>query len=204
MRGAGLTSPRGLLSVVLGAPDPSYTCRGLMPQWSTCPHRPSMLLHRSHALLLAVLALLCSTIGLLSCGPPADPEVIAIAYLRAVNSGDSDTAVDLLDMEEIVSRIDEQIVIVQQSDAESFLRDSVETVLWGLFRESAQAEYSYDAQPADLEGDMAKVVVAKIDPEGERSETVLHLRRTPRGWRISGESLDPLITYVIQRLEERY
>ncbi len=151
---------------------------------------------------LAIAAVL-ATLAAISCTPP-DPEVVAIAYVRAINTGDSDTAVRLLDMDEILHRINEQIVIVQDGDAESFLAHSVETLLWGLYRESVQADYAYDAQPADLEGEMARVTVKKVNPQQEETETVVHLRNTEQGWRVSGQSLDPLVNYVIQRLEERY
>ena len=151
---------------------------------------------------LAIAAVL-ATLAAISCTPP-DPEVVAIAYVRAINTGDSDTAVRLLDMDEILHRINEQIVIVQDGDAESFLAHSVETLLWGLYRESVQADYAYDAQPADLEGEMARVTVTKVNAEQEQTETVVHLRNTEQGWRVSGDSLDPLVNYVIQRLEERY
>ena len=151
---------------------------------------------------LAIAAVL-ATLAAISCSPP-DPEVVAIAYIRAINTGDSDTAVRLLDMEEILRRINEQIVIVQAGDAESFLAHSVETLLWGLYRESVQAEYTYGAPPADLEGEMARVTVTKVNPQQEQTETVVHLRNTAHGWRVSGDSLDPLVNYVIQRLEERY
>ena len=152
---------------------------------------------------ILAIAAIVATLAAISCSPP-DPEVVAIAYIRAINTGDSDTAVRLLDIEEILRRINEQIVIVQDGDAESFLEHSVETLLWGLFRESVQADYSYDAQPADLEGDMARVNVMKVNPQQEQTETVVHLRNTSQGWRVSGDSLDPLVNYVIQRLEERY
>lgn len=149
------------------------------------------------------IATVLATLAAISCSPP-DPEVVAIAYIRAINTGDSDTAVRLLDMDEILRRINEQIVIVQDGDAESFLAHSVETLLWGLYRESVQADYAYDAQPADLEGEMARVTVMKVNPEQEQTETVVHLRNTEQGWRVSGQSLNPLVNYVIQRLEERY
>ena len=151
---------------------------------------------------LAIAAVL-ATLAPISCSPP-DPEVVAIAYIRAINTGDSDTAVRLLDMEEILRRINEQIVIVQDGDAESFLTHSVETLLWGLYRESVQADYTYDAPPAILESEMARVTVTKVNPQQEQTETVVHLRNTAQGWRVSGDSLDPLVNYVIQRLEERY
>jgi len=149
------------------------------------------------------IAAVVATLAAVSCSPP-DPEVVAIAYIRAINTGDADMAVRLLDMEEILRRINEQIVIVQDGDAESFLAHSVETLLWGLFSESVQADYTYDAQPADLEGEMASVTVMKVNPQQEQTETVVNLRNTAQGWRVSGNSLDPLVNYVIQRLEERY
>ncbi len=149
------------------------------------------------------IAAVAATLAAVSCSPP-DPEVVAISYIRAINTGDSDMAVRLLDMEEILRRINEQIVIVQDGDAESFLAHSVETLLWGLFSESVQADYTYDAQPADLEGEMASVTVMKVNPQQEQTETVVHLRNTAQGWRVSGDSLDPLVNHVIQRLEERY
>ncbi len=149
------------------------------------------------------IAAVVATLAAVSCSPP-DPEVVAISYIRAINTGDSDMAVRLLDMEEILRRINEQIVIVQDGDAESFLAHSVETLLWGLFSESVQADYTYDAQPADLEGEMASVTVMKVNPQQEQTETVVHLRNTAQGWRVSGDSLDPLVNHVIQRLEERY
>lgn len=149
------------------------------------------------------LALAC-VLPLLACAPQPDPEVVAIQYLRAVNSGEPDTAVRWLDMEELVRRVDEQIIVVMNDGSDAFLRDSVETVVWGLFRQGQQADFAYDASPARISGERAVVRVTKTDPEGERSTTAIHLRRTDRGWRVSGESLDPLVTYVVQRLEERY
>jgi hypothetical protein len=161
-----------------------------------------LLIRKNRARIVAIAAILASLI-VISCAAP-DPEIVAIAYVRAINTGDGDTAVRLLDMEEILRRIDEQIVIVQDGDAETFLEQSVETLLWGLFRESVQTEYTYGAQPADLEGEMATVTVTKLDVEQEQTETVVHLRNTSQGWRVSGASLDPLVNHVIQRLEERY
>ena len=80
----------------------------------------------------------------------------------------------------------------------------METFLWGLFQETPAGEYSYNATPPQISGDEATVVVIKTDIEGQRKETVVTLRGSGLGWRVSGESLDPLVTYVIQRLEERY
>ncbi|MFQ5743286.1 MAG: nuclear transport factor 2 family protein [Acidobacteriota bacterium] len=129
---------------------------------------------------------------------------MAIEYVRAVNSGDPDTAVNLLDMDELVRRVEEKIVVVQHDDAEKFLRDSVETILWGLFRQTKEVDYAYDAAPAELHGDAANVTVSKVDAEGREGETAVSLKKTDRGWRVSGDSLDPLVSYAIERLEERY
>ena len=139
-----------------------------------------------------------------SCGPPDGPEVIAISYVRATNGGDPDTAVALLDLGRITERVEEQIVLVHSTDSETFLEDSIETFLWGLFRETQPEAFSYDATPAEIDGDSARVTVSKTDADGKRTQQVVHLRRTNRGWRVSGASLDRLVTYVIQRLQERY
>jgi hypothetical protein len=167
------------------------------------PERRNTLLKRRNRARFVAIVAISASLAAISCSAP-DPEIVAIAYVRATNTGDGDAALRLLDMDEILRRVDEQIVIVRDGDAESFLEQSVETLLWGLFRESVQAEYTYDAQPADIEGDMARVTVTKVNPEQELTETVVHLRNTPHGWRVSGESLDPLVNYVVQRLEERY
>jgi hypothetical protein len=169
----------------------------------TVPERRYTLLNWMKRARFVAIAATLAPLAAVSCSAP-DPEIVAIAYVRATNTGDGDAALRLLDMDEILRRVDEQIVIVRDGDAESFLEQSVETLLWGLYRESRQAEYSYDAQPADIEGDMARVTVTKVDPDQEQTETVVHLRNTSQGWRVSGESLDPLVNYVVQRLEERY
>ncbi len=139
-----------------------------------------------------------------ACGPPADPELVAIAYERASGGGDPDTAVNLLDTEQITSRVEEQIVVVESSGKESFLEDSIETLLWALFREIRPAEFAFTATPADIDGDTAEVNVTKISPDGVSTTVVVHLRNTDAGWRVSGASLDRLVTFAVQRLQEMY
>ena len=139
-----------------------------------------------------------------ACGPPADPELVAIAYERASSGGDPDTAVSLLDTERIVSRVEEEIAVVESSGRESFLQDSIETLLWGLFREIRPADFAYTATPAEIDGDSAEVVVTKISRDGVSKTVVVHLRNTDSGWRVSGASLDRLVAFSVQRLQEMY
>jgi hypothetical protein len=153
------------------------------------------------ALPLLAVSLLCAT---LSCGPANDPEVVALAYVRASKGGDPDTAVRLLDIEQIASRVEEELVVLDSSGRETFLEDSIETLLWGLFRETLVVDYLYDATPAELDGDTASVSVTLTSVEATSDTLVVHLRHTAEGWRVSGDSLDPLVAYVIQRLQEKY
>lgn len=140
-----------------------------------------------------------------ACGGSDDPEIVAISYLRAIHEGRADEALRYVDMARLLERIQDEIVMVQTpGDSETFMRDSVETVVWGLFHESPREDYAYDAVPAEVDGEMASVVVKLTDPDGTTTERTVHLRRTDDGWRISGPSLDRLETYVTQRLEERY
>ena len=139
-----------------------------------------------------------------ACGPPTDPELVAITYERAISGGDPDTAVKLLDTERIASRVEEEIVVVESSGRESFLEDSIETLLWALFREIRPADFAYTATPADIDGDSAVVTVTKISPDGVSSTVVVHLRNTDNGWRVSGASLDRLVAVAVQRLQEMY
>lgn len=152
------------------------------------------------ALLVAATAALAA-----GCGG-SDPEIVAIEYLRATRTAESDRAIALLDMDRIVERVSSEIVLVNtDGDPADFLRDSVETLLWGLFQETPREEgLAYDATPADIDGDRARVRVTMTDAEGEVQERIVHLRRTSAGWRVSGESVDDLVSYVIQRLEERF
>ena len=152
---------------------------------------------------LAVVALVA--VAGVACGPPAAPEIVAIEYLRATHTGESDDALALLDLDRIIDRIDDQIAIVHsEGDSEQFLRSSVETILWGLFQETPRRELTYDATPGDLEGDRTTVTVTMVDADGRQQRSRVHLRRTSNGWRVSGRSIDDLIDYVIQRLEERF
>lgn len=139
-----------------------------------------------------------------ACGPPNDPELVALAYVRASNGGDADAAVQLLDIEQIAARVEQQIVVVDSSGREDFLEDSIETLLWGLFRETPPVDYAYDATPAEVEGDTAQVSVTRTDVDGKSDIVVVDLRDTDDGWRVSGESLDDLVRVVVQRLQERY
>lgn len=139
-----------------------------------------------------------------SCGPANDPAVVALAYVRASNSGDPDTAVRLLDIEQIASRVDEVLVVVDSSGRETFLEDSIETMLWGLFRETRVVDYAYDAAPAELDGGTASVSVTLTSGDATSETVVVHLRDTARGWRVSGDSLTRLVSYIIQRLQEKY
>jgi len=139
-----------------------------------------------------------------SCGPANDPAIVALAYIRATHSGDPDTAVRLLDIEQIASRVDEVLVVVDSSGRETFLEDSIETMLWGLFRETQVIDYAYDAAPAELLGDTATVSVSLTSADATSDTVVVHLRDTAKGWRVSGDSVSSLATYIIQRLQEKY
>ena len=140
-----------------------------------------------------------------SCGPAARPEIVAIQYLRASHTGQADTTLGLLDLDEVLERVEDQIVLVQPDGASNaFMVDSITTVLWGLFQQAQQREYAYDAAPAEIDGDRAIAVVTLTNRNSESRRQTVHLRRTDDGWRISGPSLDPLVRYVIQRLDERY
>jgi hypothetical protein len=148
--------------------------------------------------------IVCTLLGVAACAPSGEPEVVAIQYIRAVSSGDPDTAVTLLDTPRLTSRVEEQILVVESSGRETFLEDSIETLLWGLFRETRPADFQYDATPAEIDGNMAKVAVTKISLDGVSETTAVHLRNTDDGWRVSGASLDRLVTFVIKRLTEKY
>ena len=94
--------------------------------------------------------------------------------------------------------------MVESGGSDSFLEDSIETLLWALFREIRPADFAYTATPADIDGDSAEVTVTKLSPDGVSSTVVVHLRKTDDGWRVSGASLDRLVTYSVQRLQEMY
>ena len=152
----------------------------------------------------ALLPLLAVALLVASCGPADSPEVVAIAYVRATSEGDPDTAVQLVDIERVTAKVEEKIAVVHSSGSEIFLEDSIEALLWGLYHETRVADFSYNAPPADIEGATARVVVTKTPREGEPEDVAVYLRETDGGWRVSGKSLDRLVTYVIQRLQERY
>ena len=164
------------------------------------PRREPMKIFRGR---LPFLALLLAA-SVIACAPVDDPEIVAISYVRASNEGDPETAVRLLDLERIANRVEEQIVVVDSSGRESFLEDSIESLLWGLFYEQRATDFAYNAPPAAVDGDTARVVVTKTPRDGDPEEITVHLRRTSRGWRVSGSNLDRLVTFVVQRLEEKY
>lgn len=157
----------------------------------------SRLCTRFGALALAMVAGACAD---------SQPEIVAIDYLRATRTGRSDHAVALLDMDEIVDRVASEIALVHtDGDPQRFLRDSIETTIWGLFQETPREEgLAYDAPPADIEGDRARVVVTLTDAAGASRQRTVDLHQTDDGWKVSGESVDHLVTYVLQRLEERF
>ena len=105
-------------------------------------------------------ALLWAVFATASCAP-ADPEIIAIEYLRATRTAKSDAAIGYLDIDTIVERVQREVVLINaDGDPEAFLRDSVETILWGLFQETPREEQlAYDATPAEVNGDKAIVAV---------------------------------------------
>lgn len=146
---------------------------------------------------LAAAAAACGTAG---------PEIIAIEYLRATRTGDSDDAIALLDMDAIVDRVKSRIAMLNtDGDPDRFLYDSVQTVLWGLFQETPrQDELAYDAPPADLDGQKATVRVVLTAADGTTRTRAVYLRRADAGWLVSGRSLDELVAYAIRRLEERF
>lgn len=152
------------------------------------------------------LVLLGCALGLASACAPTDPEIVAIEYARATRTAASDAAVALLDIDSIYDRVQREIVLVNtEGDADRFLRDSITTLLWGLFQETPRKEdLAYDATPAQVEGDRAQVRVTMTDAAGQARERTVYLRRTADGWRVSDRSVDDLVSYLIQRLEERY
>ena len=152
-----------------------------------------------------VLSAIASLAAAAACGT-ASPEIVAIEYLRATRTGDSDDAIAMLDMDTIVDRVKSRIMMVNtDGDPDRFLYDSVQTVLWGLFQETPrQDELTYDAPPADLDGQKATVRVVLTAADGTTRTRAVYLRRAGTGWLVSGRSLDELVAYAIQRLEERF
>ena len=155
------------------------------------------IVRRAAAIAAGLLTLACTS---------TDPEIVAIEYMRATRHADSDDALARLDLDEIVKRVEDDVTLVlKDGNSDTFLRSSVETMLWGLFQETPREEgLSYDATPASLDGERASVQVTMRDTEGTSRTRTVHLRRTAGGWRVSGRSVDNLVTYVIQRLEERF
>jgi len=148
---------------------------------------------------------LCLSILTVACATP-DPEIVAIEYLRAARTAESDDAVALLDIDAIVRRVQEDVVLVNtDGDPEQFLHDSVETMLWSLFQETPREEgLRYDAAPAKINGDTARVKVTMTTPDGSTQSRTVFLHHTSAGWKVSGRSVNDLVSYVIQRLEERF
>ena len=175
--------------------------RGILSVRCSCPGRRVLMMIFPRGVASVIV---CTLLGAAACAPSNEPEVVAIQYIRAVSSGDPDTAVTLLDTPRLTSRVEEQILVVESSGRESFLEDSIETLLWGLFRETRPVDFQYDVTPAEIDGNTAKVAVTKISLDGGSETTTVHLRNTDSGWRVSGASLDPLVIFVIQRLTEKY
>ena len=154
-------------------------------------------IRRAIAIAVTILTFACTT---------TDPEIVAIEYMRAARHADSDDVLARLDLEEIIGRIEDDVTLVlEDGDSDIFLRSSVETMLWGLFQEPPREEdLTFDAKPATIDGERALVEVTIRSPQGTTLKRTVHLRRTVEGWRISGRSVDNLVSYVIQRLEERF
>lgn len=160
------------------------------------------MLARCFTIRLGILCALCLTS--LACAE-SDPEIVAIEYLRATREARSDAALGYLDLDELVSRVSNDVVLVNtDGDAETFLRESVSSMVWGLFQETPRQDLAYDARPAEITGDRATVRVTTVDAEGDERTRDIHLRHTESGWRVSGRSLNDLVRYVITRLEERF
>jgi hypothetical protein len=157
---------------------------------------------RTFNLRLGILAVLSLT--LVACAA-SDPEIVAIEYLRATREAKSDAALGYLDLDELHERISEDIVMVNtDGDPDTFLRESISYLIWGLFQETPREDLAYDALPADITANRATVRVRMVDAEGKERSRTVHLRNTDAGWRVSGRSLDDLVSYVITRLQERY
>jgi len=128
-----------------------------------------------------------------------------IDYLRATREARSDAALAHLDLDELVERISNDVVLVKtEGDPEAFLRESVSSMVWGLFQETPREDLAYNAPPAEINGDRATVRVTMVNAEGRERIRDVHLRHTDSGWRVSGRSLDDIVRYVITRLEERF
>ncbi len=151
------------------------------------------------------LGILCAVCLMSASCAATDPEIVAIEYLRATREGRSDAAIGYLDLDELVERISDDIVLVNtDGDPDVFLRESVSSMVWGLFQETPRQDLAYDARRADINGDRATVRVTTANAEGREQTRDIHLRHTDSGWLVSGRSLNDLVRYVITRLEERF
>ena len=140
-----------------------------------------------------------------ACASGDSPEIVAIEFLRATRTAESDRAIDKIDLEELSTRVSDLIFVVQEGiDSDKFMRDSIETLVWGLFQETPRQEFVYDAVPGDNDGERATSIITMTSADGTSRTSTVHLRFTTRGWKVSGKSLDDLVNYVVQRLEERY
>ncbi len=151
------------------------------------------------------LGILCAVCLMSVACAETDPEIVAIEYLRATREGRSDAAIGYLDLDELVERISNDIVLVNtDGDPDVFLRESVSSMVWGLFQETPRQDLAYDARRAEINGDRATVRVTTANAEGREQTRDIHLRHTDSGWLVSGRSLNDLVRYVITRLEERF
>lgn len=151
------------------------------------------------------LGILCAVCMMSVACAETDPEIVAIEYLRATREARSDAAIGYLDLDELVERISDDIVLVNtDGDPDAFLRESVSSMVWGLFQETPRQDLAYDARRAEINGDRATVRVTTANAEGHEQTRDIHLRHTDSGWRVSGRSLNDLVRYVITRLEERF
>ena len=160
------------------------------------------MLARCFTVRLGILCAVCLTS--VACAE-MDPEIVAIEYLRATREARSDAALSYLDLDELVERISNDVVLVNtDGDPEVFLRESISSMVWGLFQETPREDLAYDARSAEISGDRATVRVTTVNAEGRERTRDIHLRHTDSGWLVSGRSLDDLVRYVTTRLEERF
>jgi len=160
------------------------------------------MLSRCSAIRLGILCAVC--LASVACAE-TDPEIVAIEYLRATREARSDAALGYLDLDELVDRVSNDVALVNvDGDPEAFLRESVSSMVWGLFQETPRQDLAYDARPAEINGDRATVRVTTADAEGHERTRIIHLRHTGSGWLVSGRSLNDIVRYVITRLEERF
>jgi len=90
------------------------------------------------------LGLLCAVCIASAACAETDPEIVAIDYLRATREARSDAALAHLDLDELVERISNDVVLVKtEGDPEAFLRESVSSMVWGLFQETPREDLAY-------------------------------------------------------------